>query len=166
MSLTTPAVRTLRAATVGLSFILALELNDWGSANMGSQQVVLLYVSIYVTDISQWMAKMCWRSRAQTALLQPKAQFPAVFEEHLKRIPSGLCLQDFLGNIWTCQTVSYRTNMHINGRLSLMSTMDWTMLILLCLLLVFVSTFNTISSKLRLMCDEHLWEKQYISVCW
>ena len=60
---------------------------------MGSNQVVLLYVSIYHTCISQWMAKMCRRSRAQTALLRAKAQFPAGFEGHLKRSPCGLYLQ-------------------------------------------------------------------------
>ena len=59
---------------------------------MGAKQVVLLYLSISHTDMSQWVAKMYRKSRAQTALLRPKAQFPVVFEDHLRRGPCGLCL--------------------------------------------------------------------------
>ena len=68
---------------------------------MGAKQVVLLDVSIYHTYVSQWMAEMCRRSRAQITLLWPKAQFPAIFEDHVQRSPCGLCHQDFVANMLT-----------------------------------------------------------------
>jgi hypothetical protein len=64
---------------------------------MGDKQVVLLYVSIYHTYISQWTAKMCQKSRAQTALLRPKAQFTAVFEDHLRGSPMWILTPRFSG---------------------------------------------------------------------
>ena len=36
---------------------------------MGAKQVVMLYLSISHTDMSQWVAKMYRQSRAQTALM-------------------------------------------------------------------------------------------------
>jgi len=80
----------------------------------GAKQVVLVYGSICHRYISQWIAKMCWKSRAQTALIQRKLQFPDVFEHHLRRSPCVLCLQDFVANIWTCQRFHHSSNMHIN----------------------------------------------------
>ena len=50
---------------------------------------------------------------------------------------------------------AHSTNMHINCGLYLVSTTDCSTLILLCLLLVIVSTFDTISTKVFLNCDEH-----------
>ncbi len=59
---------------------------------MGAMQAFLLYLSISHTDMSHWVAKMHRKSRAQTALLQTKAQFPVDFEDHLRRGPCALCL--------------------------------------------------------------------------
>jgi len=114
---------------------------------MVTKHVVLLYVSIYYTYISQSMAKICRKSRAQPALLRRNAQLPAVFEHHLIRGPCGLCLLEFVANMWTCQTVPHSTNLHINCGLPLVYTVDCTTLILLCLLLVVVSTFEGMSTK-------------------
>ena len=89
--------------------------------------------------------------------------------------------QQFLNTIWdevpvdfaskilwqtcwlTCQTVPHSTNIDINGGLLLVSTMDCTTLILLSLLPVVVNNFDTISTKLCLICDEHWWDKQHIT---
>ena len=57
---------------------------------MGAKQVVLLYLSISHTYLSQQVTKMYRKSRSQTALLRPKAQFTVVFEDHLSRGPCGL----------------------------------------------------------------------------
>jgi len=47
--------------------------------------------------------------------------------------------------------------------LSLVSTMDSTTLILLCLLLLVVRTFDAMSTELCLICDNHSSDKQCIS---
>jgi len=79
-----------------------------------AKQVVVVYVSIYRRYISQWMAKRCRKSRAQTALLRGKAQFPEVFEGYLRSSPCVLCIQDFVAKLWTYQTVPQSSKMHIN----------------------------------------------------
>ena len=161
--MTTAAIRTIRAVTACSSFIFGLDLNGWFSAIMVVKQVVLLCVSIYHMYISQFMDKLCrlpsYINRALTAKCTISMQFwrpfnkmslwtspPRVFGKHVD-LPDS----------------AHSTNIHINCGLSLVSTMDCSTLILLCLLLVIVSTFDTISTKVCLNCDEHWCDKQYIS---